>query len=111
MDLAQSLGGNKDSVLYVQGTVSNPSLGRSFKHAWVELPKENMVLDPTVDLKMPKPKYYKTFSPKNVIRMDVDVAALLAWKKGGLEFFTKTDVTNMEKHLKEMDERMGKKRK
>lgn len=84
------------SVLYTQGYVTNPYDGSSFMHAWAEV--EDNVIDPTIDIKMSKKEYYKTFSPKNIIRVEEPIMTLLCAK--GDKFFTKEDVTKAyERHF------------
>lgn len=86
-----------ESVLYTQGNVTNPYDGKTFMHAWAEVGNE--VIDPTIDLKISKEKYYKTFSPKNVIRIEEPIMTLLCIK--GDKFFTQEEVKKAyEKHFK-----------
>lgn len=76
------------SVLYVQGTVTNPYTDKTFMHAWAEVDDE--VIDPTIDLLLPKTKYYDYFNPRDVIRVEEPIMDLLCIK--GDRFFTKEDV-------------------
>lgn len=78
----------REKVSYVQGTITNPHTGRTFKHAWVE--DEVDVIDPTVDLTMRKHKYYETFNPRNVIKLDDFFMTILMMK--GHHFVTKAEV-------------------
>jgi hypothetical protein len=82
------------SVLYVQGMVTNPYDNKTFMHAWAEI--ENEVIDPTIDLKISKEKYYSFFNPTNVIRVEEPIMELLCAK--GDKFFTKNDVKKAYEH-------------
>ena len=95
--------------LYVQGTVTSKNLGKSFKHAWVELPEEKMVIDPTINLQISIKEYYQAFSPKQLVKLEPFTAAMLVVK--GLRFYTKIEVTAAETRIKELDSKMKSKRK
>jgi hypothetical protein len=77
-----------EKVVYVQGTITNPATGRTFKHAWVE--NEVEVIDPTIDVTLSKRQYYTRFKPKEVIRMNDFFMTVLCAK--GHRFFTKAEV-------------------
>lgn len=87
-DEVQKRDGKRENVLYVQGTVTNPATGRSFKHAWVE--NEVDVIDPTIDVILRKDKYYERFNPKEIIRVDPFFMMILNAK--GHHFLTKAEV-------------------
>jgi hypothetical protein len=78
-----------ENVLYVQGKVTNPALGRSFLHAWVETDNDE-VIDPTTDIIMPKDEYYSIYNPTNIIKIEEPIMVLLCAK--GHEFFTESQV-------------------
>lgn len=95
-----------EPVVYVQGTVTNPKLGRTFPHAWVET--QTHVIDPTVDLTLTKKQYYLIFSPKKVIRVDPFTTAMLVGR--GFRFFTAQEIKSTKEKIRELDRRSGKKR-
>lgn len=78
-----------EHVLYVQGKITNQSLGRSFLHAWVET-DDGKVIDPTFDMEKPKDEYYAIFKPINIIKVEEPIMILLCGK--GHEFFTESQV-------------------
>jgi hypothetical protein len=97
-----------EKVLYVQGTVTNPYTGKTFKHAWVE--NEVDVIDPTIDVVLRKDKYYERFNPKDVIRVDPFFMLILNAK--GHHFFTKAEVkAAIEKDRKFMADLKNRKKK
>jgi len=78
-----------EHVLYVQGKITNQSLGRSFLHAWVET-DDGKVIDPTFDMEKSKDEYYSIFKPINIIKVEEPIMVLLCMK--GHEFFTESQV-------------------
>ena len=96
-----------EKVVYVQGTVTNPHTGKTFAHAWVENTRE--AIDPTIDLILPKRKYYSTFKPEKVIRLEPAVAALLILKYKH-KFFPKAEAEATAETVRKYEESLRKRK-